>query len=184
MKSLENYRAEFFTRRLAIRTLLSEDVSLMYVDWLNTSEVNSFLESRHQTHTLSSVVDFVTSVDRRNDALIFGLFLIENGRHIGNMKISEIDYRLGSGEIGYLIGDRLVWGKGFATEAIMALADFAFSELNLRQLTAGAYSANLGSIRVLEKCGFEMSNPEVPSERLEGREAQDILRFSLQRFSP
>jgi RimJ/RimL family protein N-acetyltransferase len=122
----------------------------------------------------------VRSIDQSKDAIIFGLFLLKTGKHIGNLKISGLVANLPSGEIGYLIGDREVWGKGYATEAIVALSDFAFSELGLTELTAGAYSENQGSIRVLEKCGFEKTETTtIAGDPLASSKAQQIYRFTL-----
>lgn len=53
-------------------------------------------------------------------------------------------------EIGYRIG-KPFWGRGVATAALTALLD----ELPDRPLYAHVVKTNLGSIRVLEKCGFE-----------------------------
>ncbi|HMK39368.1 MAG TPA: GNAT family N-acetyltransferase [Bacteroidota bacterium] len=45
------------------------------------------------------------------------------------------------------------WGRGFATEALNAMVDLARSA-DLRRLYALCHLENLGSVRVLEKCGF------------------------------
>ncbi|MFC9683852.1 GNAT family N-acetyltransferase [Streptomyces sp. NPDC056948] len=55
----------------------------------------------------------------------------------------------GEREVTYWI-DRAYWGKGIATEALRAL----ITELGERPLYARAASDNVGSLRVLEKCGF------------------------------
>ena len=52
--------------------------------------------------------------------------------------------------VGYWIG-RDYWGRGVATAALAAF----LAELSERPLHARVATANLGSIRVLEKCGFE-----------------------------
>lgn len=51
--------------------------------------------------------------------------------------------------VGYWIG-REFWGKGIATEALRLFLD----EFPARPLHAHVATHNLGSIRVLEKCGF------------------------------
>jgi RimJ/RimL family protein N-acetyltransferase len=51
--------------------------------------------------------------------------------------------------VGYWIG-RKYWGKGLATRALQELA----AEVTERPLHAWVAAANVGSIRVLEKCGF------------------------------
>jgi RimJ/RimL family protein N-acetyltransferase len=57
-------------------------------------------------------------------------------------------------EIGYWLGASY-WGKGYATEAVRALIDHAFGDLEHAALQAGARVTNPASRRVLEKCGFQ-----------------------------
>jgi RimJ/RimL family protein N-acetyltransferase len=52
--------------------------------------------------------------------------------------------------VGYWLG-REFWGRGLATAALRELVQ----ELGRRPLHAWVATSNLGSIRVLEKCGFE-----------------------------
>jgi [ribosomal protein S5]-alanine N-acetyltransferase len=48
------------------------------------------------------------------------------------------------------------WNKGFATEALKTLINFAFNDLKLHRITAGCAVENKGSIRVLEKVGMTL----------------------------
>jgi len=63
--------------------------------------------------------------------------------------------RDGRREVGYWIG-RDHWGRGVATAALMAF----LGEEESRPLYAGVLPANLGSLRVLEKCGFAVAGEE------------------------
>jgi RimJ/RimL family protein N-acetyltransferase len=69
------------------------------------------------------------------------------GRVTGNIVSWEHD---GERDVGYWI-DRQFWGKGVATAALSAFLE----ELDTRPLYAHVAAHNVGSIRVLEKCGFE-----------------------------
>lgn len=51
---------------------------------------------------------------------------------------------------------RELWGRGLATEAVRAF----LQEVPLRALVARAARDNLGSLRVLEKCGFRVIRHE------------------------
>ena len=57
--------------------------------------------------------------------------------------------------VGYWLG-REFWGKGLATRALAELVD----ELGTRPLHAYVAKTNIGSIRVLEKCGFVRSDED------------------------
>ena len=57
-------------------------------------------------------------------------------------------------ELGYWLGAPY-WGKGYATEALHAVVDYAFTDLGHEALQAGARVTNPASRRVLEKCGFQ-----------------------------
>lgn len=63
------------------------------------------------------------------------------------------DIEVGTAEVGYWIGEAF-WGRGLATAALRAVAEWAFEEFQLRRLFATAMFHNHASRRVLEKTGF------------------------------
>ena len=56
-------------------------------------------------------------------------------------------------EIGYRMA-RSAWGKGYATEAVCTVRDFAFATLGIKRLIAMIDPSNVASIRVAEKIGM------------------------------
>ena len=56
-------------------------------------------------------------------------------------------------EIGYRLAQAF-WGNGYATEAVIAVRDYAFHTLNLQRLIAIIDPSNLASIRVIQKAGM------------------------------
>jgi len=75
--------------------------------------------------------------------------IVFEGNVAGNIVSWEHD---GERDVGYWVG-RGYWGKGVATAALSAFLD----ELHTRPLHAHVATHNRGSIRVLEKCGFEQT---------------------------
>jgi RimJ/RimL family protein N-acetyltransferase len=82
-------------------------------------------------------------------------------------------------ELGYWLGVPF-WGKGYATEAVRAVIDYAFTELDYAFLNAGARVTNPGSRRVLEKCGFQWTGVGLYRIRAIASSAP-IDRFRLER---
>ena len=58
-----------------------------------------------------------------------------------------------SAEIGYWLGEEF-WGRGIATEALIAVTEYAFSTNDLCRLHAHVFEWNPASARVLEKAGY------------------------------
>ncbi len=57
-------------------------------------------------------------------------------------------------EMGYWLGEPF-WGRGLMTRAVRAASERAFEEYRVTRVFAMVFSHNVGSIRVLEKAGFE-----------------------------
>ena len=55
-----------------------------------------------------------------------------------------------------MIGDKKYWGKGYGTETIKLVVDYAFDRLGLNKVVAGAVAANQASIKAFQKVGFEI----------------------------
>jgi RimJ/RimL family protein N-acetyltransferase len=59
-----------------------------------------------------------------------------------------------SAEIGYWLGEAF-WGRGIATEALVAVTEHAFANYDICRLYAHVFDWNGASARVLEKAGYE-----------------------------
>lgn len=84
-------------------------------------------------------------------------FAIEvDGAAIGSIGvIPQEDISRMSAEIGYWLGEEY-WGRGIATAALKAMTEYAFVQFNLCRVYAIVLVDNIGSIRVLEKAGYQL----------------------------
>jgi RimJ/RimL family protein N-acetyltransferase len=98
---------------------------------------------------LADAEQFIAAVNRQDGEATF-LITLDHAL-IG---ACGVDPREGGPEVGYWLGVPY-WGQGYATEAVRALIDHAFSGLQHEALQAGARVSNPASRRVLEKCGFQ-----------------------------
>jgi len=92
---------------------------------------------------------FIAGASGRDGGAAF--VITREGELIGGC---EVDLHDDGPEIGYWLGVPY-WGCGYATEAVRALIDHAFDDLQHEALAAGARVTNPASRRVLEKCGFQ-----------------------------
>ena len=95
----------------------------------------------------------------------FGLFAAElrtTGRFIGfiGLSVPRFEaYFTPCVEIGWRIAFDC-WGQGLATEAALAVLEYAFSTLGIETIFAGHHPSNDASRRVLGKLGFEYVGDE------------------------
>jgi RimJ/RimL family protein N-acetyltransferase len=78
--------------------------------------------------------------------------ILLDGEVVGNMLSWE---QSGDTLVGYWVG-REHWGMGIATRALTLF----LTEVDTRPLHAHVVNHNIGSIRVLEKCGFRIVGEE------------------------
>lgn len=144
------------SKRLILHEINESYITETYVNWLNDPDINMYLESRHITHTLESVRAFINNIVISSNAKMYALIDVESNKHIGNIKLGNIDYINKRSEVGLIIGDRNFWGKGYATEAIKAIVSYAFDELCLNKINAGMYVGNIGSYKAFLRAGFKL----------------------------
>lgn len=139
---------------IRLRTIELSDCTDTYLHWLEDEQVNRFLETRWEEQSIPKITDFVDSMRNSSHSYLFAILVMPEGRHIGNIKLGPIHPHYSHADISYFIGDRSCWGKGYATQAIKLITEWAFSDLNLHKVQAGVFDENLGSIKALQKAGF------------------------------
>jgi spore coat polysaccharide biosynthesis protein SpsF len=160
------------------RLIGEEDCSPRYVEWLCDPEVNRYLETRWEEQTLSSVKAFVHSMANDPSSYLFGIFVDNGRRHIGNIKLGPVNLRHGFADISYFIGERDCWRRGIATDAVGAITRFGFERLALHRVQAGLYASNVGSAGALERAGFQREGCFREKARTaEGRE--DVYQYAI-----
>ena len=101
----------------------------------------------------------------------------ESGRLVGDVGLSPADDEPGVIKLGYTTSPEFQ-GRGYATEAVRALVDYAFDTLGADLVRAYASAANTSSIRVAEKVGLRLV------ERIERRYGDEVwsgVRYELTR---
>lgn len=84
----------------------------------------------------------------------YAIWMIElkDGTHIGELCFKGLNLN-GMVEIGYGILEKYQ-GKGYATEAVKAISNWAFQEPKVISIEAETDKKNIASKKILEKCGF------------------------------
>lgn len=147
--SLEGDRIKFKQMTIedskAIHSFASDSEVSRFIGWPLThslEETTAYVEEMIKRDSLGSHI-YANVIDKSTNKVV-GTAMIFNFNHIAK-----------HAEIGYVFHQN-VWGKGFCTETVKLVCDFAFNVLGLHKLHAQVAAANIGSSRVLEKNGFEL----------------------------
>jgi RimJ/RimL family protein N-acetyltransferase len=162
------------TKRLALRAPRLEDAKAVAMLANDRGIAENTARIPHP-YKLSDAQSFITGANRPSGEAAF-LITLHDETIVGlcglamQEQIPELGYWLG---VGY-------WGQGYATEAVHALIDYAFTDLEHEALQAGTRVTNPASRRVLEKCGFQWTG--VGLYRIASiKSSAPIDRFRLER---
>jgi len=81
------------------------------------------------------------------------------GVFLGSINLTPEKDNPQKGEIGYYLGKEAT-GKGYATQAVNLLTDYAFDKLNYQELYGIVAITNDPSKKVLQKAGYEETGTE------------------------
>lgn len=89
-----------------------------------------------------------------NEKNTFRAIIDVNGVAIGTIILSDIDTRSGCAEIHIKLANSSERGKGYGTDAVSSLLQYAFDELRLNCVYCKVKEDNIASQKMFEKCGF------------------------------
>jgi RimJ/RimL family protein N-acetyltransferase len=162
-------------RSVRLRRFTSTDITAEYIGWLNDPVVVRFSNQRFRRHDAASCASYLATF-AKSDNLFVAVELADTGRMIGTMTAYTSRHH-GTADMGLLIGDRAVWGRGLGLAAWSALMNHLFEACALRKVTGGAVRCNAGMIRILERSGMHHEATRVKQEIVEG-EPQDVVHFA------
>ena len=162
------------TKRLALRAPRLEDAKTM-VALANDRRIAENTARIPHPYKMSDAEGFITGANKAGGEAVF-LITLRDKTVIGACGVTA---REATPELGYWLGVPY-WGNGYATEALHAVIDYAFTDLAHEALQAGARVTNPASRRVLEKCGFQWTGVGLYRIRAINSSAP-IDRFRLER---
>jgi len=148
------------TQRLILRPLTLADADTAYRGWTGDPEVAKYV-SWLPHHSIEDTIEWLEEIAWRQgvagnttlrDNYIWGFVLKETGELFGSGGlIWEEDWQLF--QVGYNIM-KTHWNRGYTTEAMRAVLQFAAANLGIKKVSGGHAKENLASAKVIEKLGF------------------------------
>ena len=146
------------TERLVLRPFEPGDLDTMHAyagDEANTEYMVYLPNStKDETERFLRFVIAEWEKGEQQGQQVYEFAIVFDGKHIGAISVNLVEDRQ-SGGLGWII-HRDYHGKGFATEAAMAIMDFAFNELHVKKVFADCDHRNGASIKIMEKIGMTL----------------------------
>ncbi|MBA2253571.1 MAG: GNAT family N-acetyltransferase [Chloroflexi bacterium] len=142
--------------RVWLRPSEPTDIDL-FLGWLNDAETAAFLALRSPIGRAAEERWVERMLESHGkDTFHFVMCRLSDDRPIGSIALHEVDHVNGNAGVGVAIGEKPLWGKGYGTDAMNALLDFAFGELRLERVWLDVYAGNERGQRSYLKSGFTL----------------------------
>jgi RimJ/RimL family protein N-acetyltransferase len=142
------------TDRLILRPMAESDAEAMYLifsdpvvmRYWSTPPWENLEESRE------SIARDIEAL-HTGDYLRLGIVQKADRQLVGACTLFNFNWQCKRAEVGYALA-RSAWGRGIMGEALLALMEYAFSELALHRIEAEIDPRNTASAKTLERLGF------------------------------
>ncbi len=159
----------FNTNRLIIEQYIEDGVrenTAQQTIHILSSEVTKYLPDGWQN--INSVSDAEGWLKERiEESIVLLIHTIDTSELVGFIFLYPIELVEGKTDFrfGYLLA-KSIWGKGFGTEIVNGLVSKCLELGYVNSLLGGVEVDNIGSIKVLEKCGFNALKQEQGMEHI------------------
>lgn len=172
---------EIKTDRLCIRSMQIRDTQSTY-SYQGDRKLTKYMMFLPD-ESLESTREFIEGIEEEHQGenprrFEFVIFL--GDEHIGGISVyKENDNGEIVGELGWIMREEYQ-GKGYITEAAVAVMDFTFNQLGLGKIIAHCDARNKASARVMEKLGMTLEHKGTRQYSKTGEVAQE-LKYSIRK---
>lgn len=156
-------------KKISLRALEPADADLLY-EWENNTEIwrLSNTLTPFSLHTIKRYIDSVQDIySERQQRLV--ICIIKSKKPIGCIDLFDYDPLNLRAGVGILISDSDERGKGYASEALKLMINYAFQHLRLHQLYCNIPIDNKPSIKLFKNLGFKTTAKKKDWNNVEGR---------------
>jgi RimJ/RimL family protein N-acetyltransferase len=136
----------------------SKDLLPVFRRWVNDLRVSytlSIISEQGLPLTDQDEEDWFNGMRKDRSQVVFTIYEQSSGRAVGNVSLGGVGSLNRSAEIGIVIGERSVWGRGYATEAMALMVDYGFTMLGLHHIWLRYLATNDAARRVYDRVGFK-----------------------------
>jgi RimJ/RimL family protein N-acetyltransferase len=142
-------------KRVSLRPLTLKDAR-HYEAWINDEETNVWRGLYHPTTTTETKRWIKSQMTASTEQMAVAIEVERNGQPtiVGFMGLRAICPRSRRAELWIYLGDKTVWGHGYGQEALIALCQYGYTEMNLFRIWLETDPQHRAALRCYENVGF------------------------------
>lgn len=160
-----------------LRAITMRDANLL-IKLINDAETEKMLGGNSFPVSLEGQEKWIAEQTGRTDVLRCIIALKENEEGIGTVILSDIDTRNGVAQVHIKMDKQRGRGRGYGTDALKTVVNYAFDEMRLNCIYADVLEYNTVSQKLFEKCGFHRDGI-LRSRVFKGGTYIDVFSYSL-----
>ncbi len=165
----------FESARIYLRLLSASDINEDLMSWFEDETLMKFYTNSGRKITQKSLTRSMLEGQRKRNDFTYGIFLKENGKCIGTLKLGPINHVHKTSDLATLLGNKTYHGRGLAIEAIRLGNKMAFEYYGLRKLVSGIYESNVASIKAYTRAGWVIEGRLTGHYLVDGQAEDRIL---------
>jgi ribosomal-protein-alanine N-acetyltransferase len=154
------------------------DITPEYISWLNDPVVTRYSNQRFVRHTAQSCLAYLESFSGTSN-LFLSVKRLDDMLAVGTMT-AYVSPQHETVDIGIMIGDRDMWGKGVGFDAWSSLVNWFHETVRCRKITAGTMRVNSAMMSLMDRSGMSLECVRPRQELLDGV-PQDLCYFAKYR---
>ena len=178
IKELINDVPVLETERLVLRKFNNNDADDLY-EYCKDPEVTKYLifETYENIETAQDRIDFLQAKYAQEKMLCWAIVEKYSKKVIGSIDLCNICDKDKKAEAGYVL-NREYWNRGYMTECLKRVLDYAFNELGLVRVYAKCIISNIASETVMKKTGMSFEGVEKKSVYIKGK-YYDVKQYAI-----
>lgn len=172
---------ELCTSRLRLRKLTAGDVNAYYTQLGSSTEVTRYMLFQPHLDISESVVSIEKALKRYETGRCyrFCIALRDTDELIGVIEPLRFDENTAACSFAYMLGKDF-WGQGYGTEALTAVLDFLFRDMEMALVAADHMAENAASGAVMRKAGMVCTGLE-PGKYEKNGTRYDAVTYAITR---
>lgn len=151
---------------IVLRALRESDLAGAWYGWFNDPDVTWFQNKGILPNTPEKQATYFRRLQAADSQVTLAIECADDGKHIGNVTLKDIDWIHRTAELGIVIGEKMYWGRGFGAQGWWLITRYGILSLNLNKIVARIVKGNDRSLKAALRSGYVV----------EGEQAEQVYR--------